>query len=303
MTHLELFNHSCSESHFGFALKPQLGYALKDIVVKHAFQRPYLMYQLLALAARHLSMLRPEKQAFYNYQAMQLQTHGLTTFNGLSLTGIPSPEEKVSVFLFCSMLGHHALCDTLPLTDKLKEQTFAVFLEKYTRYMRLHRSVSHVFRTDWHFFSESELKVVLIPSGVMAQATEPTGHECDKLRACITSATKDLPPSSAAACQKAIDSLQLGIEDSDADWEKLEFKCSHRVLWWPLLVPDEFVELLEIGRPDLAPIFAYYAVLLERYRSLWIIGDAGKHLLEMVMLHLGPEYDEVLAWPRQAVFG
>lgn len=46
---------------------------------------------------------------------------------------------------------------------------------------------------------------------------------------------------------------------------------------------------------------AYYAVILHKRRNPWVIGDAGKYLLESTICHLGTYWDPWLEWPKSQI--
>ncbi|KAK9244392.1 hypothetical protein V1506DRAFT_567735 [Lipomyces tetrasporus] len=82
MHHLELLHHVLTgiDKDFGFGLIR----ALEDLwkmAVGLGMSVPYLMHEILAMSALHLSICRPRQQEFYRHQAIQPQTQGISLFN------------------------------------------------------------------------------------------------------------------------------------------------------------------------------------------------------------------------------
>lgn len=111
--HLELFNH------FSEIICPLFAGKDPDLCLKYlknyhkaAFSGVYLMHEILAFAARHLSITgHPSKTQRYAREATVLQTRALSLFNA-SLQD-PQADTIIATFLFSSLLGTHLLSDTI----------------------------------------------------------------------------------------------------------------------------------------------------------------------------------------------
>lgn len=78
--------------------------------------------------------------------------------------------------------------------------------------------------------------------------------------------------------------------------------ASSTVFAWLITASPHFVELLREHRPESLVLLAYYAVILHKRRDSWVIGDAGKYLLDSTMCHLGHHWDPWLEWPKSHIF-
>lgn len=71
---------------------------------------------------------------------------------------------------------------------------------------------------------------------------------------------------------------------------------------WLSVVRPEYTELLIARRPEALVIFAYYGAMIHCYhRDLWLVGESGKHIIELVTKALDPEWIPWLSWPHQAL--
>jgi hypothetical protein len=73
LLHLQLFNHFTTETANTIMLDPRDPQKSMDVTMKAALSAPYLMQEILALSALHLSVLYPAQREFYHHQASGLQ--------------------------------------------------------------------------------------------------------------------------------------------------------------------------------------------------------------------------------------
>jgi hypothetical protein len=148
-------------------------------VISYSVTAPYLLNELLALAALHLGILREDQKDLYRHHSAQLQNHALRMFHETGFDA--SGESSVSAFLFSSVLGIHLLCDTLVFRD----QEFQGFLDRFIHYLRIHRGVRTVIGGNWTRLKETPgLKSVLTEGEVslqMQNIDSGTGDVCSGL--------------------------------------------------------------------------------------------------------------------------
>ncbi|KAJ9151381.1 Sterol uptake control protein 2 [Pleurostoma richardsiae] len=286
--HLELWNHFITESYNFVPTNSPLVKQTKELMIKYAFECPYLMYQVLAIAARHLCIVKPDHSAFYRHQAIQLQTHALTLFNSLDPDAAAS--NRAPILLFSSTLSFHSLCDAL----STRESDSDIFLDRFMAYVHLHRGVQKVVGGSWNQIIESDLGPIILASSGISQATG-IGHECDELRVRI--GASGLDEESLQACEKAIGFIQWALDGADNATERR----ARAILSWPPLLSERFVELLEERRPEAVATLAYYAVLLHHCRDLWLVGDSGNYVVRLVAERLGPQWAGSMRWPLHAL--
>lgn len=101
---------------------------------------PYLLNELLALAATHLSVIRREQ---HDYYCPHLQNRALRFFHATS--DADDPGACIPRFIFSSMLGLHILCETLISRDG----DFNDFLDSFVPYLRLHQDLRVVIGKSW----------------------------------------------------------------------------------------------------------------------------------------------------------
>jgi len=289
---------SLAQTSFATYLAPCLSYltgdgviyshlgALREIVMQQALREPYLMHQILALSARHLSVVRPHSEVFYHNQAIQLQTQALSLFNSIGIGHFDaSTSNRVPGFVFAAILGFHSLCDMLSYRDT----DFPSALARYVGYLRLHRGVYQINEGHWDEMFETELKPIFDVGRAWFHMSGE-GHECDDIRQRIAMAGLD--PESLQATLKAINFVQCIFDSKSAP-----DNCAHVVASWGVIIPNPFVMMIEAGRPEAMVVLAYYFLALHLCRGVWMVGDSGQHLFSLVVNYLGHDWADWLEQP------
>ncbi|PYH81810.1 hypothetical protein BO82DRAFT_283253 [Aspergillus uvarum CBS 121591] len=257
-------------------------------ILQCCFKVPYLANELLALAATHISIIRPAQRELYRDHATQLQIHALRTFYSAADPDI-TPR-----FLFSSILSLHTLCVTLLFRDT----NFDVFLDSFVHYLRLHRGVRTVLGGRWRTLKETTaLGPVLGAAESQLQSEGSLDPACSRLLTLVQQAK--LGPSVTATYQDAIEGLQLAMTSaaSPGAWDD----CTPAVLAWPASVPLEYIDLLARRSPDALAVLAHYGTVLHAHRHCWFLGDGGRYLIESIRESLGPEWAEWMAFPGQTL--
>lgn len=283
MVHAELLHH--------FMVDPETVYpgiaTARDIVIRQALCEPYLLHQLLAWSARHLSIVHPQNAHFYNNQAIQLQTHALTLFNSIDVNYFDaSIERRAHAFIFSGFLGIHALCDTLHHRD----EDFLAFHARYVAYLRLHRGVFHMTDGRWQEIRQTAIKP-LIESGEGWYQTPGQGPECDDIRARIKLA--GFEPETLDGLLKAIDLIQAVLDGRPPS------SRVHTLISWGAMAPLIFVEMVIDLRPEALVILAYYFVAVHACRDIWVLGDSGQYVFSSLINYLGSNWSVWLEKPCQ----
>lgn len=282
--------------------------AATKMVLKHALAFPWLLYEVLAISARHLAAdaAAPEAVATYRAHASRLQTAALDLFNAETL--VIDEANSSAVVLFSSILGRHLLADTLGcLVDGAD---LSAFLSQYAHYAQVHQGLRAVIADAKEILAGAEIWPLLTWSGFSRPRGKQKGIQLEPLRAWIESAPA-LTSSSPArgghvdsdavqTCLGAVDALQSGLDDA-LDAELPSFRRCQVATIWAVLCPKPFHKLLQRHHPPALVVLAHYAVLLHFAGDIWQINYTGKPLLRLVAEFLGPAYTEQLEWPWTAI--
>ncbi|KAJ5803319.1 uncharacterized protein N7503_005769 [Penicillium pulvis] len=287
--HAELFCHLVTDT-LPLIQADELGMANVQIL-KCSSVNPYLMNELLALAATHISILRPSDRSLYRHHAAQLQNHALASFH--SSNNPEKSEEYMSRFIFSSVLGMHMLCDTLNFRDP----DFTAFLDTFTHYLRIHCGVRSVIRDKWHILTDTALGPILRHGASQLEPNTGLGPECSRLLKLVEKSK--LGPSITQIYQTTIEGLQKAFNSVFSTNSPRIYSVG--VHSWPVTVPSEYIDLLARRAPDALVILAHFAVILHSHRDNWLFGDGGRYLIQSISEYLGPDWEEWLVFPNQVL--
>ncbi|OIW22709.1 hypothetical protein CONLIGDRAFT_153222 [Coniochaeta ligniaria NRRL 30616] len=266
--------------------------ACYEMLFTAALSAPYLMDELLALAALHLSTLQPDAaaKADRHHQAAELQARALTLFNAAG----PEIRDQdcTAMFLFSSLLGLHLLFDAVA-----SHTDYADFLDRFVQYLGLHRNVRAFAHRGWHIIRHTELKPMFDRIEEVADRPRPppphmaddAASACDRLESLLASSAPSQP------CAEAVQSLRWAMDRHAALPAPYH---THVVLAWPVMISPEYVEALRQRRPEALVVLAHWGVLLHLDREFWMFAGAGRLLIQSISRHLGAYWDEWLAWPK-----
>ncbi|KAL6415874.1 hypothetical protein AUP68_00080 [Ilyonectria robusta] len=289
--HFELFNNLFSQEFLQVENSVHPDIIPIRIYTKHALTTPYLMHQMLAVSALHLSTVATKSRNFYREYATGLQNRALALLNESNPVLEVTPANCIPMFLFSTLAGGQPLCDTF----HYQRDDLDGFIDQFAHCLSVFRGVIAVIDRCRHLLDETELGCILDAQSIM-QPTGESGSECDILwdlvnAADITTTTRDIYRDLVACLQRVFDAQRAAGE---------RFRLP-AILAWLILTSPDYIEFLRQRQPEALIILAHYAVLLHRGRDLWIIGGGGRFLLESICGSLGSEWQKWLTFPKAAL--
>jgi hypothetical protein len=254
---------------------------------------PYYLTEILALSARRLSIVEPEKAEKHLRHAVTLQTKAISMYNQYVSSVKIDNVNCVPIIQFASLLGRHLLVDMLAK----RETDLNLFLEHYLEFVRIHSGIKLIVHTAWPFLIDSGMKEFLLWAASLHTA-QGVGSECDPLKDLI-SKTNDLDAPTLEACQTTIRTLQVGF-----DLMHMHPARNNRywaIFAWSVAAPEEFTNLLIQRRPEALVFLAYFGILLHFSRDQWQVGTSGTYLINMISQHLGPEWSAYMSYPLSVI--
>ncbi|KAF2760920.1 hypothetical protein EJ05DRAFT_246382 [Pseudovirgaria hyperparasitica] len=264
-----------------------------DIAIRRAVDSPYLLDEVLAFIAFHMTYLYPGSAIHLRHLATELQTRAVASFTSLT-ESVPKDDRATAVprFLFSAILGRHALADTLANY----RSDFQTFIDRLVECFSLNRGVTSVTPPARLYLHDSEIKPLLtVVLDAYAKVLTP-GNECDPLRRLLDDS--DLSETSTTACRQAIEILQCSF-DICHHLDVEDYPQSASV--FSVKVEGGFVDMLRKHRPEALVILAYFGVLLHRCHGFWAFGDAGAVMIRAIAGHLGSYWQAPLAWPLHVI--
>lgn len=292
MDHLELFHHFYTNTCKTVVRTEAQIELYRNVAITYGIAHPFLMHEILAFSAIHISILRPQRREYYHSLATSLQSKALTDFNEI-LSRVDAGT-CMPVLLFSHLIGLQSFHDIFNL---LKDD-FNTFMDGLVGCVRLLRGVNLVTQTWRDILIQSELGPIMREADQAHDGEKLSRSECSPLRDLINAA--DLTSSSKEVCKEALNKLQECFDVENAFPGDL-LSTTNVIFAWFVTASSQYTELMDQRRPEALILLAYYAVLLHRRRKSWVVGDAGQHLLKSITTHLGRRWETWLTWPQNAI--
>ena len=300
VTHVELFYWLLEGGEWAFeGEKRKMG---RPHVLKHAFAHPFLLIELLAISALHLSTRRPTQQAFYREEATRLQSQALRLFNetmqDLNLSNI------IPVFLFSALQGIATFYETFHAPTY--ETSDGALFENIVQSVRLLQGVRSIVGSWWNFLCTSDIKDILDedPTPNLEWSDEFV-NQLETFRVHILQST-GLDQTQAAVCDNAIEELIWVYKSTfgnESEYPLTDQAAAKYATQWLILIPQAYTELLVERKPEALVILGHFAAVLHKLRGFWTVGDAGRQLLSVVEAHLEEPWHAAISWPKSFVEG
>lgn len=291
MIHIELLEQWLKHTCRTCLDRDQQAGLLAAIVMNAGLRFPFLLHGTLALAALHLSYVRPAQHDFYLHKAKELQDEGLAGFQRLdtnfdTLSAMPA-------FLFSFVTGVHRLCYVLAYC----RTNFDLFMASLTECIDILRGVTVVLGGNMAILRESELGPLLFRHEMQSPHTSvaPSEKTIGALNMMIQQAY--LGEESSDVLTSAVEKLRhVDFESKDEGNESIG-----PAVVWMMQCPLGFTQLLREGNPAAEVILAYIAPLFHTRQACWAVGDSGAYMLNSIRGRLPPEWRQWLVWPEQMI--
>ncbi|EFW18700.1 hypothetical protein D8B26_005519 [Coccidioides posadasii str. Silveira] len=255
---------------------------------------PFLLNNLLSLAALHLAHLRPSEQGRFTYLAAKHQSQCIKAAQRRK-PGIT--HENCSAVIVCSgLLLLHELAVLHPSyfvharsTDPLDE-----FLDK----VLLMRRILILWKMGMPMFKTGPVRDLVLHSHKMHGARSPVlrdaraaTEQLRELNACLTGGEDER-----AAYAAAIDRLWECYEEAlciPSDWVM--------TISWPFYVPESYIELLTQKRPLALVIIAHFVTLLSFPANRWWANGWPGPVVRALARNVEGPWRVALEWPARMV--
>ncbi|KAF1923248.1 uncharacterized protein M421DRAFT_330253 [Didymella exigua CBS 183.55] len=265
------------------------------VVVQTAFEYPFLLHVLLALAALHLSRLPECSSRAVEYALIGGRHHdtALATFQA-SVRDIDESNFK-AVLMFAGVLFPYSCASSVDSGHDV-EHALESLLANFTLTRRVRPMVSS-------FYSAMKASVLekLIPKdtqGIDWLIQEPPiDTELVQLRKFAEAIHQLYPPDIVDAYGFAIHILILTFEAAEKSHEP---PSDALLKIWIHFVSDRYVELLSERQPGSLIIYAHYAVLLQRSSvQHWYLAGMAEQILRVAEALVPSEWSGWLDWPKE----
>jgi hypothetical protein len=306
MLDLELLHFWTTQSIASFVDFPSCINLFQTTVVELGFSHPFLMHEILSLAALHLSNLRPDKASIYRHASDTHFATGLSLFQP-AIRNL-SDENCHACYAFSTMVFTHAWASQDP--DKPSAIFFVPSSSTpqdldvvHVQWVKLHRGSHEILQKRSALLREGPLEPLFTPwKGLDRNGPHPLPTvEEEQL-----SALSALAAASSLSAEQKL-TLNEMLQKVRRVFSILAYnpKISQlsAVMSWFSMLSEDYLKMLEEKIPEALLIVVFYCVALKRAEHMWWVKGKGENLLRTVMGELGSGWETWTDWPVEQVLG
>ena len=264
-----------------------------ESVPKLALSFPFVMYEILAIAALHIGHLRPAQRSHYYHRATELQNSAMMGFHAIEMK--VDKTNCVAVLCFSSLLSMQVVADPTPTIGL----TSTAFIDYFSRCIGLMHGTRVLVVDKWWDYIRSQPE--LYPLYTYTDARQDVADQVPEQVTRLIDITHDssLSDNARSAYQLAIEPLIWVFKISNVPHET--HSTARWFVAWPVMLKAEFLDLLNERRPEALVVLAYYGTLLHFYRDCWVVGGTGARLVRAISAHVGSYWEPWLKWPNEMI--
>jgi hypothetical protein len=273
-----------------------------DMALEHAF----LMHELLALSALHLSRLRPHKAAIYNQASDNHAATALALFQP-EIANLTT-KNCHACFAFSTILWVHAWAAqdlSKPSTLFFPPKSGVQGNDSMTiQWVKLHRGSHGISQTLYPVISTGPLEPLFSPwkdldedryDPLLENEKRQLGDlaEAWKNSPSIPDEKKEILDTTLKSLRRIFSMLTYNLNIS-----KLSV-----VMSWFSIISEEYLQILEQKMPEAMLLVFYYCVPLKKLEETWWMRGKAENLLNTVRTELGGGWERWTRWPIEQVLG
>lgn len=291
-----MYHYYAASSHLG--ARDKVVTIWQNYIPEQAIKHPFLMHGLLALAALYLAHLRPANAFKYFRSYDKHQGIALQQFRSI-LSATSVNEDQADALL--------ALAATLSVTSMAKScaqsENAAMTMDAVGELFVLTRGIRNVIHLAHEHSKQGPMAEMLrnqsgYPEDIDVELPPRVSACFEEIRHMLL--TCDLDPEGVEDCRSAlaeIEKIYKNIFYISAT-AKIETGDVSR---WQVMVPMEYVRLLQARSPPALVILAYYAAAMTAIRTAWFTQGWAEYALRGISQALDGTMQQYIQWPMLQV--
>ncbi|KAK4693648.1 hypothetical protein P7C71_g3792, partial [Lecanoromycetidae sp. Uapishka_2] len=295
MEDLELLHHFTTETCYTLSDRPESHELWRVNALQVAFQHPFLMRGILAISALHLSCLRPDKQNHYAQIAIKQQDAALGSFRAIMSN---MDQSNCDAFFALSSLIVVYGFESPKNSDSLG--MFNCNGQDSDDWLPLIRGVNSVLQNVWPWIKNGRLRGLIHdhqqqqPQKGLPSVLEEQLAQLEKL--CESSADGH---DAIEAYQQALMFLRMCFVRMN---NRPSYECEVSIAFlWPVMIPQEYISMLNMRRPEALIILAHYCVILHHLDDYWWVRGWAMHIIEYIHQELDEDWRYWIQWPTNVI--
>lgn len=295
MEDLELLHHFTTQTCFTLSDRPASHEIWRVDAPQVAFQHDFFMRGILAISALHLALLRPKQHDHFTQVAVKQQDAALSSFRPL-MSSIS--ETNCDAFFGLSSLIVVYGFESPKASDSLG--MFSYTGQDSDEWLPLIRGVNSIIQTVWPWIKRGRL------SGLLHD------HQQESPQADLPPVLKDqlshleTMVENASEGQEAINAYKAAVGLLRMFFIRInnrpDYECEVSIAFlWPVMVPQEYISLVNLRKPQALVILAHYCIILHHLNDYWWMRGWAMHIIKTIQHELDDEWRPWTSWVNQVI--
>ncbi|KAF3481075.1 uncharacterized protein GIQ15_03834 [Arthroderma uncinatum] len=262
---------------------------------------PFVMHNILSMAAMHLAFLQPESSVKYTHLAVSHQSHVIKAAQARVASQEVNKENCSAVVICSGLLLIYELAILHP-SYFVGARTTTTALDEIIQKMLIMRRLVGLWTLSMPLFKDGPARSLLARGE--AELATPLADEIRRSLDSIQMANNTLTADKEEryAYQMAVESLwfcfQICTLSSPADWVM--------GMAWPNMAPQRFMTALVEKKPLALATVAHYCALLYLYPGSWWMQGWPQPVLSSLIRAAavgshGPTWQSLFSWPSRVI--
>jgi hypothetical protein len=272
----------------------------RTTVIQFGFEFPFVMHILLAMTARHLEYLRPQRQAIYKHAADSHAATALSLYQP-EIANLTT-DNCHACFAFSTSLALYTWASqSLDKPSTLFFKPSTNYQSADIQWVKLHRGTNTILTAVWDVLEKGPCHCLWADwKDLDEDRPDPLYPGDERYINALSEAWKDLPEEDRCILDTNLKVTRRSI--SMLDFSPGPSKLASGISWFSY-ISEEFIQMLSEKRPEALLIICCYCLVLKRMGETWWMKGKAENLLRTVMTELGGGWETWTRWPIQVVLG
>lgn len=247
---------------------------------------PFVTRGILAMAATHLSWLKPSQQAHYAMIAARNHHASLPEFRAclqdINEQNCYALVAYAKSILWCSFSGFRS------------SHSQEIGQNWFPEWFRLMHGSCHLVEISKPWIKEGPHVYQEVESTVDTSSSLPDNHRLSILMSRLSYLT-----SGSRLCKDVLTTLRAAFVRACVP--HLNTPVRSAMNYWVGNAPEEYMRLLNLKEPWALVVLAHFCILVKRLETVWFMEGNASRLLSLIVLYLDPHWRYLIAWPCQEI--
>ena len=295
---LELLHHYVMYTCIATSQLPEMTTYKQKIVPELAQENPFAMYGILAMAATHLSRLRPQQHMHYSILAASRHQAAIPSFRS-ALQKIDEKNFQALIsysksLVWCSFAEDEASLQQAQSEDRGKDEVSGNWLP---RWFKLLHGSCQIVAASRSWIHEGPHVLQSLQDLSTQECSGQAFVDCDRIDGLVGRLLPRIRRADSMAFRTVVSNLRESFVRASFHGHNTPLR--NAMNFWVGHLPEEYQLLLQKKESWSLVILAHFCILVHRSETVWFMEGHAVRLLRRIHSLLESDWGEFIGWPCQ----